>query len=66
MGVEVVLFTENLTNWENRLTYQLPVHGQGTGINIPLSAFQNSQGESFNGGKVRSIVFYVISLYTAT
>lgn len=64
--VEVVLVTENLTDWENRLTYQLPAHSEGTVVSIPLSAFQNLQGESFNGERVRSIVFSVISGYMAT
>lgn len=65
-NVEVVLVTEGLTNWVNRLTYQLPIHDSATLVSIPLSGFQNLQGESFNGEKVKSIVFSVISGYTSS
>jgi Domain of unknown function (DUF4114)/Secretion system C-terminal sorting domain len=55
--LEVVLVTENTTNWDNRLRYQIPTNTNSSDITIPFENFTNQNGDSFNNEKIRGFVF---------
>lgn len=64
-AVEVVMVTEGLDNWENRLRYQLQPAGNVTSAYIALNDFSNTAGESFEGENIKGFVFSVIGNYTS-
>ncbi|MFL9844623.1 DUF4114 domain-containing protein [Flavobacterium rhizosphaerae] len=63
-NVEVVLITEGLTNWEERLRFQIQANVTNTAFSIPLSSFTNPAGGSFEGQNVKGIVFSVMGSYS--
>jgi hypothetical protein len=63
MPVEVVLVTENTTDWNNRLRFQLPVNANLNEISIALEDFTSPSGLTFNSEKIRGFVFSVIGNY---
>jgi Domain of unknown function (DUF4114)/Secretion system C-terminal sorting domain len=62
--IEVVMVTEGLTNWDNRLRFQVPAHTTLTNIGIPFENFTNPAGDSFANQKVKGFVFSVGGNYT--
>lgn len=65
LPVEVVLVTENLTDWNNRLRFQLPVHTSAAELNILFDQFTNPLGQKYNKEKIKGIVFSVQGNYQA-
>ncbi|TPN86888.1 DUF4114 domain-containing protein [Aquimarina algicola] len=59
MDVEVILVTEGLTNWNNRLRYNIKASDKEQLYNIPFSHFVNGSEENEDFKKIRSIVFSV-------
>ncbi|MFC5682491.1 T9SS type A sorting domain-containing protein [Flavobacterium sp. MAHUQ-51] len=57
--VEVILVTENTSDWNNRLRFQLPVNSANTSVVIPFGKFTNPKGESYKNEKIKGIVFSV-------
>lgn len=59
LPVEVVLVTENTTDWNNRLRFQIPANASLTEINILFDKFTNPLGEKYNNQRIKGIVFSV-------
>lgn len=65
LAVELVLVTEGLTDWNNRLRFQLPANPDSEYTKIPLESFKNPNGtgvEDFS--EIRGLVFSVQGNYT--
>lgn len=62
-AVEVILVTENTTDWNNRLRVQLPVNTLYKSVIIPFENFTNPKGENYNGDKIKGVVFSVQGNY---
>lgn len=62
--VEVVMVTEGLTDWNNRLKYQLPAQPSETPQSIQLNSFTNDFGQSYSGENVKGFVFSIIGNYS--
>lgn len=65
MPVEVVLITDNTTDWNDRLRFQLPVNATLLEINVLLDKFINPKGRKYNNEKIKGIVFSVQGNYSA-
>jgi len=65
LPVEVVLVTENTSDWNNRLRFQLPVNATTKEINIALEKFSNTQGQKYNNEKIKGLVFSIQGNYQA-
>ena len=65
LPVEVVLVMENLTDWNNRLRFQLPVNATAAQMNILFDQFTNPLGQKYNKEKIKGIVFSVQGNYQA-
>ncbi len=65
LPVEVVLVTQGLSNWNNRLRISLPAHETETEITIPLTDFVNTFGEAYNQENVKDIVFSTSGNYNS-
>ncbi len=65
LPVEVILVTENTSNWNNRLRFQLPANANATNYNIALSDFTNTLGQTLNNEKIKGFVFSTIGNYTS-
>ncbi|MFP9116061.1 DUF4114 domain-containing protein [Flavobacterium sp. RHBU_3] len=63
-AVEVVMVTEGLTDWNNRLRYQIEAQPAASAKSIQLSSFANPQGETYNGQPIKGFVFSVIGNYS--
>ncbi|WP_298310097.1 DUF4114 domain-containing protein [uncultured Aquimarina sp.] len=62
--VEVILITEDLIDWDDRLRYIITTDGSKQLYNIPFSEFTNPNGENASEAKnVRSIVFSIQGNY---
>ncbi|WP_367773181.1 ice-binding family protein [Flavobacterium sp. WC2421] len=59
LPIEVVLVTENTTDWNNRLRFQIPVNTSTAEMNILLDQFTNPQGQKYTNEKIKGIVFSV-------
>lgn len=59
LPIEVIMITEGLENWEDRLVYQLGKNPNGTRQTILLSDFRNRNGEGHSGAKIKGFVFSV-------
>ncbi|UOB19067.1 DUF4114 domain-containing protein [Abyssalbus ytuae] len=57
--VEVILVTENLTDWNNRLRTTLEPNNNLTTYNLKFEEFKNASGKSISIENLRSIVFSV-------
>ena len=64
LPVEVILVTENLEDWDQRLRFQLPIYQNETTTNISLSDFKDVNGVSADHSKIRGLVFSVRGNYT--
>jgi hypothetical protein len=65
LPVEVVLITDNTTDWNDRLRFQLPVNATLSEINVLLDKFSNPKGRKYNTEKIKGIVFSVQGNYSA-
>ena len=65
LNVEVILVTENMTDWNDRLRIQIPANASAQEISIALSDFKNSNGQTYNGEKIKGFVFSTIGNYVS-
>jgi len=65
LPVEVVLVTENTTDWNNRLRFQIPANATITEVNMLFANFTNPQGQKYNNEKIKGLVFSVQGNYQA-
>jgi hypothetical protein len=65
LPVEVVLVTENTTDWNDRLRFQLPANAIISDINILFDKFANSKGQKYSNEKIKGLVFSVQGNYSA-
>ncbi|WP_130735767.1 DUF4114 domain-containing protein [Flavobacterium sp. J27] len=63
LPVELVLVTENTSDWNERLRYQLNPNSNYTEIVISFQDFYSPNGNSFNNERIKGIVFSVIGNY---
>ena len=64
LPVEVVLVTENTTDWANRLRFQLPANTSATEVAIAFSDFTNALGQTLGNEKIKGFVFSTIGNYS--
>ncbi len=65
LPVELVLVTEGLSNWNDRLRILLPAHENETEITIPLSEFVDATGASYNQENIKDFVFSTSGNYSS-
>jgi hypothetical protein len=65
LPVEVVLVTENTTDWNNRLRFQIPANASAAELNILFENFTNPSGQKYNNEKIKGLVFSVQGNYQA-
>lgn len=65
LAIELVLVTENMTDWNNRLRIQLPANATNAEISIALADFKNAAGQSYTNEKIKGFVFSTIGNYTS-
>lgn len=63
LPVEVVLVTENTTDWNNRLRFQIPANATITEKNVLFENFSNTIGQKYNNEKIKGVVFSVQGNY---
>jgi hypothetical protein len=63
LAVEVVLVTENTTDWNDRLRFQIPANASATEMNVLFDKFTNPLGQKYNNEKIKGIVFSVQGNY---
>lgn len=61
--LEVILMNEELTDWNNRLRYTIPVNTVATEYTIAFSEFLDASGTSQSLNDVKTVVFSVIGNY---
>jgi hypothetical protein len=59
LPIEVVLVTENTTDWNNRLRFKIPANTTAAEVNILLENFTNPLGQKYNNEKIKGLVFSV-------
>ena len=64
LPVEVVLVTENTTNWNDRLRFQIPANATINEVVIAFQNFTSPNGASYNNEKIRGFVFSIIGNYS--
>ncbi len=57
--IEVILVTEGLTDWNNRLRYKIEANDEKQVHNIPFSGFTNGSTANNSIGNIKNIVFSV-------
>jgi hypothetical protein len=65
LPVEVVLVTENTTDWNNRLRIQIPANATAADINILFKNFTNPSGQKYTNEKIKGLVFSIQGNYQA-
>ena len=65
LPVEVVLVTESMRDWNDRLRFQLPENATTAEMNVLFDKFTNPKGEKYNNEKIKGIVFSVQGNYSA-
>jgi hypothetical protein len=65
LAVEVVLVTDNTTDWNDRLRFQLPANSTISDINVLFDKFTNPKGQKYNNEKIKGLVFSVQGNYNA-
>jgi hypothetical protein len=65
LPVEVVLVTENMGDWNDRLRIQLPAAANDKEISLALSDFKNSNGQTYMSQKIKGFVFSTIGNYVS-
>jgi hypothetical protein len=63
LPVEVVLVTENTTDWNNRLRFQIPSNSTASEVNVLFEKFTNPLGQKYNNEKIKGLVFSVQGNY---
>lgn len=63
LPVEVILVTENLDYWDERLSLKIPANTEGALIDIPFEKFRNKDGKVYENEKVKGFVFSVQGNY---
>jgi hypothetical protein len=63
LPVEVVLVTENTSDWNNRLRFQIPANTNVTEMNILFDKFTSPQGQKYSNQRIKGIVFSVQGNY---
>ncbi|WP_103071575.1 DUF6923 family protein [Aquimarina sediminis] len=61
--IEVILVTEDLTDWNDRLRYKIDMSNQKKTYTLSFSDFVDGNGEKVAVKKVRSIVFSILGNY---
>ncbi|OIQ20173.1 MAG: hypothetical protein BM557_05755 [Flavobacterium sp. MedPE-SWcel] len=64
-NIEVVMVTEGLDDWNNRLRFQIPASEEISIYSIPLNNFTNPSGGSFEGENIREFVFSIVGNYSS-
>ncbi|WP_299835333.1 DUF4114 domain-containing protein [uncultured Tenacibaculum sp.] len=62
--IELVLMTEGLENWDNRLRYSIPANSEEMYYEISFEDFKDGEGNSADIEDVKTIVFSVLGDYT--
>lgn len=62
--IEVILVTEDLKDWKNRLRYLIKASDQKTAYNLSFSDFKNSEGTFNPFTNIKSVVFSIQGDYT--
>nr|WP_315254856.1 DUF4114 domain-containing protein [uncultured Flavobacterium sp.] len=65
LPIEVVLVTENTTDWNNRLRLKIPANTTVAEMNILFDEFTNPVGQKYNNEKIKGLVFSVQGDYQA-
>jgi Domain of unknown function (DUF4114)/Secretion system C-terminal sorting domain len=65
LPVEVILVTENTTDWNNRLRLQLPANASAIASTIALTDFTNALGQTLSNEKIKGFVFSTIGNYNS-
>lgn len=65
LPVEVVLVTENTTDWNNRLRFQIPANASLAEVNVLFENFTNPLGQKYNNEKIKGLVFSIQGNYQA-
>jgi hypothetical protein len=63
VAVEVILVTENTSDWNNRLRIQIPANTNLTQYNITFNDFTSPNGTVFQNEKIRGFVFSIVGDY---
>jgi hypothetical protein len=64
LPIEVILVTENLLDWNNRLRFQLPVNSKEAKTTISLEDFKDANGLTADYSNIKSLVFSVKGNYS--
>lgn len=64
LPVEVVLVTENTTDWNNRLRFQIPANATASDVTIAFSDFTNALGQTLGNEEIKGFVFSTIGNYS--
>ncbi|WP_299682433.1 DUF4114 domain-containing protein [uncultured Tenacibaculum sp.] len=64
--IELVLMTEDLENWDNRLRYVIPANSEKRLYEIAFNDFKDGEGNSGSIRDVKTIVFSIIGDFTNT
>nr|WP_315156146.1 DUF4114 domain-containing protein [uncultured Flavobacterium sp.] len=64
-SLEIVLVTENLTDWSKRYRLQVDPNTILKELSISLTDFKNDQGQSYNNEKLKGFVFSTIGDYAS-
>lgn len=65
LPVEVVLVTENTTDWNNRLRFQIPANASAADVNVLFESFTNPLGQKYAKEKIKGLVFSIQGNYQA-
>lgn len=63
-AIEIILMPENLTDWNNRLRYIIPINDSETIYSISLEDFVNASGINESISNIKTVVFSIIGDYT--
>ncbi len=63
LPVEVILVTEGLDYWDQRLSLKIPANKEGALIDIPFEKFKDKNGVTYNNQKIKGFVFSVQGNY---
>lgn len=64
-ALEIVLVTENLTDWNKRYRLQVDQNITAKELSVSLTDFKNTQGQNYNNEKLKGFVFSTIGDYAS-
>lgn len=64
LPVEVILVTDNTTDWNDRLRFQISANSTISEMNVLFSKFSNPKGQKYNNEKIKGLVFSVQGNYS--